>query len=70
MTDTVKDYSLVPSPDGTMDDKANTFYFDVSFAVVEKQKTKVIVDKVSDIVQSGQMLAIMGPSGNIFCQYL
>jgi ABC-type protease/lipase transport system fused ATPase/permease subunit len=63
MAEPVKDYSLVPSPEGGADDKANTFYFDVSFAAIEKQKTKVIVDKVSDIVQSGQTLAIMGPSG-------
>eukprot|EP01040_Poterioochromonas_malhamensis_P014936 gene14936-16624_t len=43
--------------------KRNTFFFDVSFYVKQKDKKRMIVDRVSDIVQSGQMLAIMGPSG-------
>ena len=39
--------------------KRNTFFFDVSFYVKQKDKKRMIVDRVSDIVQSGQMLAIM-----------
>lgn len=57
-----KEYEMVP-PERGVHDKQNTFHFDVSFQVVEKGKTKVIVNNVSDIVQSGQTLAIMGPSG-------
>lgn len=41
----------------------NTFHFDVSLSVIQKEKKKYIVNHVSDVVQSGQMLAIMGPSG-------
>ena len=39
--------------------KKNTFHFDVSFYVKQGDKKKVIVNKVADVIQSGQMLAIM-----------
>ncbi len=38
----------------------NTLYFDVSFSVQHKGQQKMIVDRVSDVIQSGEMLAIMG----------
>jgi ABC-type multidrug transport system ATPase subunit len=41
----------------------NTLHFDVSFSVMKKDKKSTILHNVSDVVQSGQMLAIMGPSG-------
>jgi len=56
------DYAMVPPEQGE-NDKKEVFHFDVSFQVVQKGKTKVILNNVSDIVQSGQTLAIMGPSG-------
>eukprot|EP01033_Poteriospumella_lacustris_P013703 gene13704-biopygen6226 len=41
----------------------NTLHFDVSFSVMKKDKKSTILHNVSDVIQSGQMLAIMGPSG-------
>jgi ABC-type multidrug transport system ATPase subunit len=41
----------------------NTLHFNVSFSVMKKDKKSTILHTVSDIVQSGEMLAIMGPSG-------
>jgi ABC-type multidrug transport system ATPase subunit len=38
-------------------------HFDVSYTAIEKRHKKVILNRVSDVVESGQMLAIMGPSG-------
>jgi hypothetical protein len=56
-------YHAVQSELGSVDNtklrKRNTFFFDVSFSVKQKDKKRMIVDRVSDIVQSGQMLAIM-----------
>ena len=44
----------------------NTFYFNVSFTVQQNKETRNILTNVADVVQSGEMLAIMGPSGKSF----
>jgi ABC-type dipeptide/oligopeptide/nickel transport system ATPase subunit len=43
----------------------NYLHFDVSFMTSHRkhEKRKQLIDRVSDIVYSGQNLAIMGPSG-------
>ena len=45
--------------------RQNTFYFNVSFTVQQKKQARNILTNVADVVQSGEMLAIMGPSGKI-----
>lgn len=57
--------SISPT-DGENSSKKGTrgLYFDVSYSVLTKDKEKkFLVQNVSDLVQSGEMLAIMGPSG-------
>jgi len=63
MVEAAKDYNLVPSPERNPNEKINTFHFDVSFYVIKKQKKVTLLERVSDVIQSGQTLAIMGPSG-------
>ena len=44
-------------------ERNNILQFDVTFKVPNKKGTKAIVSHASDLVSSGQTLAIMGPSG-------
>eukprot|EP01040_Poterioochromonas_malhamensis_P024918 gene24918-30957_t len=41
----------------------NTLHFDVSFSVMKKDKKPTLLHLASDVIQTGRMLAIMGPSG-------
>lgn len=41
----------------------NTLYFDLSYHITKKNAKKMILQNVSYAIQSGQSLAIMGPSG-------
>lgn len=52
--------SVAPIDSGARSSAKNTMHFDVSYAVVQKDKKRLILDRVSDVVQSGEMLAIMG----------
>lgn len=49
-----------PAEAGMRSTAKNTLHFDVSYYVTQKDKKRMILDRVSDIVQSGEMLAIMG----------
>jgi ABC-type multidrug transport system ATPase subunit len=44
-------------------EKNNIFQFDITFTVPNPNGNKIIVSRASDLVTSGQTLAIMGPSG-------
>jgi predicted ABC-type transport system involved in lysophospholipase L1 biosynthesis ATPase subunit len=57
-------YDLIKSPVKFQSVKSNYLHFDVSYAIKEKDgKAKLLLNHISDIVQSGESLAIMGPSG-------
>lgn len=44
----------------------NTLHFNVSYYVTRNEKKSSILDSVSDIVESGEMLAIMGKNSNYY----